>query len=241
MTTTPASDDTTNSSTFSFAHITAQLAVLNNEETCRHFPSTPLLKVCRELTKLTSLMGPALYFAAKDINSKLGIIEYHLAQAQAQTNQLPHTTLGFPLRLLMISEIERQAHINTTPETPTLCRTFARIVWFLEFVTVLLTKLTDDSAAAQSLQQVASYAYEQALAAHHTPLVRTAVRIALLTACPSRAVLMERIEQQQQHADAAAAAADAPTETLRLFTSQLHAPLALMQTFSFTHSLSALS
>jgi len=230
MTTMPPDD---NSNTFSFAHITAQLAVLNDEETCRHFPSTPLLKVCRELTKLTSLMGPALYFAAKDINSKLGIIEHHLALAQAQTSQTPHTSLGFPLRLLMISEIERHAHINPTPETPTLCRTFARIVWFLQFVTALLAKLTDESAAALSLQQAASAAYEQALAPHHKPLVRATVRLALLTACPSRAVFMERIER--------AATAAATVATLRSFTSQLEAPLALMQAFSFTHSLSALS
>ena len=226
---------------FSFAHMKGALSVLNNEETCRQLPSTPLLHVCREITKLTTLLGPALYFAAKDINAKLSIIEHHLSEAHTQTGQAPHPSLGFPLRLLMLSEIKTgrttATNNNTTGGVPSLCRTFARVVWFLQFTTTLLTVLLDESApsTALSMQQIASRAYESALAPHHKPFVRAAVQVALFTACPSRTTFMKRLLQSPEE-DAGVPA----TASLQWFTSALRAPLVAMHAFSDAHSLSAL-
>lgn len=222
---------------FSFAHMNDALSVLNNEDACRQLPSTPLLQVCREITKLTTLLGPALYFAAKDINAKLSIIEHHLTEVSRRTGQAPHPSLGFPLRLLMLGEIE--SGTTTTTNIPSLCRTFARVVWFLQFTTTLLTILTDESAAATalSMQQIASRAYESALAPHHKPFVRAAVQVALFTACPSRLTCIKRLVPSSPEGDASAPSTIA---SLRCFTSALRAPLVTMHAFSNAHSLSTL-
>jgi hypothetical protein len=204
-------------------------------------PSTPLLKVCREITKLTTLLGPALYFAAKDINAKLGIIEHHLSAAHTQTGQAPHPSLGFPLRLLMLSEIETgTTTLNTVDGVPSVCRTFARIVWFLQFTATLLAIFIDESAAsaALSMQQIASRAYESALASHHKPFVQAAVRVALFTACPSRLTFMKRL--QQSPGGDVGDPPEATVASIHWFTSALQAPLATMLSFSDANSLSTL-
>lgn len=51
-----------------------------NEDRLAQFPSEPLLRVCKEVAKLTGLLGTALKFAASDVTSKIDIVEGHIEE-----------------------------------------------------------------------------------------------------------------------------------------------------------------
>ena len=185
------------SADFSMHTVLSGLELLNNQATFKNFPSTPFLDVVKELAKLTSLLGPALYFAARDVDSKIKNIEAHLQNIAETTGQRPHDTLGYPLRLLVLNEAQNGTADN--PEHPSVSRTFMRLIWFLDFTLHFAVSISDvgsvepledDGAGGggggePALHTCAREAYEKCLAPFHKPLVCVAVRLGLY-ACPSR-------------------------------------------------------
>ena len=171
---------------FNFDSVLQVLPLLNDEESFRNFPSTPLLLLCKELSKLTSMLSPPLYFAARDIKSKIKIVEDNLALVHKATGREPHPTQGYPLRLIIKNEMgdsDGGTSGNNNTNLPSVTRTLMRLVWFLDFTSVLCSKISRD--AEKTLQTCVGEAYELCLSPYHKPLVRVSVQLALY-ACPSR-------------------------------------------------------
>ena len=171
------------SNAFDFDSVLQVLPVLNDDESFRTFPSTPLLVLCKELSKLTSMLAPPLYFAARDIKSKIKIVEDNLLIVQKATGQAPHPTQGYPLRLIIQNEMNGDGGSSVT-------RTLMRLVWFLDFTCVLCSKISRD--ADKTLQTCVGEAYELCLSPYHKPLVRVSVQLALY-ACPSRETFCQNL------------------------------------------------
>ena len=173
---------------FHFETLLQVLPLLNDEESFRNFPSTPLLFLCKELSKLTSMLSPPLYFAARDIKSKIKIVEDNLVLVQQATGRAPHPTQGYPLRLIIQNEMGTDATNNSS--LPSVTRTLMRLVWFLDFTCVLCSKISRD--VEKTLQTCVGEAYELCLSPYHKPLVRVSVQLALY-ACPSRETFCQNL------------------------------------------------
>jgi hypothetical protein len=173
-----------------------------------NFPSTPFLAVVRDLSALASMLGPPLYFAARDIRSKIEIMEAHLSEV----DHPPHETAGYPLRLLVKHELRTNTADNA--QQPSISRTFMRLVWFLDFVTTLCDLLCHDEE--RPVHECAREAYEQCLAPYHKMFVQVAVRVSLW-ACPSRETFL--------------AAFDGGVTTLRELAMRLRPPVDVMWVF----------
>ena len=211
---------------FSSPRVFQYLRILNDPDAFKNFPSLPLLTLIRELAKLTSLLGPALYFAARDIESKIQTIETHLARLSEETRQPPHETRGFPLRLVVLNEQKTRAGYDATHSS--VSSTFMRLVWFLDFTQKFTALICGPGEPA--VHTCASDAYEQCLAPYHKPLVRVAVRLGLY-ACPSRNTFYDKLNVEPR---------GETTEFLRRLSDQLRDPVELMWAFSRRLNLSDL-
>ena len=213
---------------FSSQRVFEYLQILNDPDAFKNFPSLPLLTLIRELAKLTSLLGPALYFAARDIESKIQTIETHLTRLSEETKQRPHETRGFPLRLVVLNEQKNRAAYDAAH--PSVSSTFMRLVWFLDFTQQFTAQLSGSHAQEPALHNCASDAYEHCLAPYHKPLVRVAVRLGLY-ACPSRNTFYEKLNVEPR---------DETNAFLRQLRDQLRNPVELMWAFSKRLNLSDL-
>lgn len=220
---------------FSTPRVLECLRVLNDPDAFKNFPSLPLLTLVRELAKLTSLLGPALYFAARDIDSKIHTIEAHLVRLGDETQQRPHDTLGYPLRLVVLNEQKTRAEYDAAH--PSVSSTFMRLVWFLDFTqkfTALICGPREQPSPAgpdePAVHNCASDAYEQCLAPYHKPLVRVAVRLGLY-ACPSRNTFYEKLNVEPR---------GETSVFLRRLSDELRDPVESMWAFSRRLNLSDL-
>lgn len=165
------------------------LAQLQDEQVARQLPSTLVCEVVVELARMMPILGPALHFAAYDVNNKLNTVYQHLASFQRE---------GVPthsLRTLMLWEIEHGC-AHSSYSNPSLTRSVQRLLWMLDFVYALFVHLANDVDG--SVQAAATEVYNDRLREHHRWLVQKAVLVAL-HACPSRSTLDDTLPPAMQH------------------------------------------
>ena len=135
-------------------------------------PPSMFVDVCRDLAKFVALCGPALQFAAYDVQTKLGTLESRLGTKYVRS------------LFDVITDELRNGTIDST-STHSVGRCVQRMTWFLDYAKTLIHHLTQKTSADMELSQCARAAYEECLAENHTWLTRQAVRLAL-HACPDR-------------------------------------------------------
>lgn len=125
------------------------------------------LTVCEQISAMTQLLGPALKFAGKYMDTLL-VRTRELAPGGAS--------------LVALTEA---APVYTMHHPGSIRHCVSRLIWLLDFTEALVTNLVSDKFTDQSVQACAAAAYEDRLAVNHKWFVRKAVRLALY-ACPSR-------------------------------------------------------
>jgi len=145
-----------------------------------------LCLVLIEFVKIINEMSTALSIAFKDITSKVAIL---------RNNYLINTDWKVPLMPFIKKEIENKLDVlnsennkkfTTDPKYEkyeSSARTLLRILWFMEFLSVLLGKLGSDPNKAPS--DASKEGYEKALGPHHPFMLRQAAKVAML-AIPGR-------------------------------------------------------
>lgn len=208
------------------------LGQLQDPDTLQRLPSSLLQDACVQLARLLPLLGPALHFAAWDVNSKLAALRQHLTTFQVAGIQ-PAAPDGYSLRVLMLFEIKRGA-AHSSYERPSLCRTVQRLMWLLDFVDAVATRVVttqqNNGADAETLKAAVTAAYNDRLRARHRWLVQKAVLLAL-HACPSRATLYDNL----------APTPDAAVDFLRTLAQLLHAPVRAINSIFVEQSLGDLA
>lgn len=90
-------------------------------------------------------------------------------------------------------ELERKVEAQTTKAYTSASRSILRLLWFMDFLQVLLGLLTRPAGAPHmELKAMASEAYDKALAPHHPWLVRKTIGAAMIF-CPTEASFWKRI------------------------------------------------
>jgi len=121
----------------------------------------------RELTKLFDLLGKAMAFVKGDVVSKVTLLE-ELHSKETDKMETLQTMIDF--------EVAQNIHI--TSEKRSGSRTLLRLVRALEFVQMLLDKLSNTSS---ELTLCARQAYDSSLANYHSYWIRKTVSVALYT------------------------------------------------------------
>lgn len=152
---------------------------LQEEESLMRLYATPFLELCDQISAMTRLLGPALKFAAKYMDTLLARTRQHVNEFTRVTEvYYPH--LGPSLvAMLHITPAE------TMHEPGSIRHCISRLIWMLDFTEALVTNLVSDKFAGKSVQACAAAAYEDRLACNHKWFIQKAVRLALY-ACPSR-------------------------------------------------------
>jgi len=158
----------------------ASCVQLQEKQTLERLDAAPFLQLCEQVSAMTRLLGPALKFAAKYMDTLLAKTREHVAE---------FTTASLV------------ALVRTTPpssmhEPGSIRHCISRLIWLLDFTEAFITNLVSAKFADQSLQACAAAAYEDRLAVNHKWFVRKAVRLALY-ACPSRAQLYTHVSPQE--------------------------------------------
>jgi len=146
----------------------------------------PFLNSMTEFVKIFGIIGSAISFAFKDITTKVATIRKNYAM-------FPDVEGG------LISFIEHEGALGiqlVNTENPTVpiphpkfkgydstTRTINRLMWFFDFVTILIKNIATDKTA--KVPDCAKRAYTEALAPHHPLPIRLAAKAALNFA-PSR-------------------------------------------------------
>ena len=162
---------------------------LQEQQTLERLDAAPFLQLCQQVSAMTRLLGPALKFAAKYMDTLLSKTREHVAEVSNASDVYPH--LGPSLVAL----------VRTTPPSSmhdpgSIRHCISRLIWLLDFTEAFITNLVSAMFADQSLQACAAAAYEDRLAVNHKWFVRKAVRLALY-ACPSRAQLYTNVSPQE--------------------------------------------
>lgn len=168
----------------------ASCVQLQENETLERLYATPFLQLCQQVSAMTRLLGPALKFAAKYMDTLLAKTREHVSEFTNATDVLyPH--LGPSLVALVRITPPTSMH-----EPGSVRHCISRLIWLLDFTEAFITNLVSAKFADQSLQACAAAAYEDRLAANHKWFVRKAVRLALY-ACPSRERLYKDVPPQE--------------------------------------------
>ena len=92
-------------------------------------------------------------------------------------------------------EIERKMTDKVGGKYTSASRSILRLLWFCDFLQVLLTHLTSGESPFKTLKEMASDAYDKALAPHHPYLVRKTIGAAMYF-CPTEAAFWKRIVEE---------------------------------------------
>jgi len=130
----------------------------------------PFTKACTEVIKLMAGLGKAFEFAGSDMNDKLSIMGKRCAETAADA-KVP--TSEVTLQMM----IEREIKMKTThngKKAAGATRTIVRLLWFLDFIGVLLMKLANEPKTA--LPTILSATYEETLGPRHVWVLRRIIR-----------------------------------------------------------------
>ncbi|CAD8052445.1 unnamed protein product [Paramecium primaurelia] len=141
------------------------------------------LELCRETTKIFMQMGGILKTAFQDIISKCNIIERNQRNFQnVHVSLIQYILLEKNMDVAKYNG-ENCDHLKGTEmdvytDYESTARTVLRLMWFLDYVAVLLEKLI--IKPNDSLGSICAEAYSIALAPHHPFAVRFAARTGML-------------------------------------------------------------
>lgn len=163
--------------------------------TCRQskhdIPLAAFMTGCEEVKKIIMTLGSAMSIASSDITEKVGILQKRLDDLKvlvqesgeapplaegaevADDDKRVRLTLQFMVKHEMAKKVER---LESGPYVSG-SRSLLRLMWFLDFISVLLTTMS--SSASKELKECARDAYEAALAPHHPWIVRKTVSAAM--------------------------------------------------------------
>jgi len=152
----------------------------------------PFYKTLLEFVKIFDFMGSGLQMAFKDITSKVGIVKRNFDNHK----DAPRNIMGF-----INWEADKKIQIlngengKLAPEPvwmgyESTTRTVLRLMWFFDFVTIMVTNLNNDRKAKVS--ECCKKAYDDALGPHHPFTIRAAAKTAM-TFAPNREKLMNNL------------------------------------------------
>jgi hypothetical protein len=135
-----------------------------------------------DFTKFFKEISSALSMGFSDITEKCGIMREQFKRYDTATDiqNLLEIEMGKNLYKLNGDNNAQLGHGNDEYKNYiSACRTFLRLLWFLEYLTdVFDTMLKDDGSGA--MKTILGNSYDKILAPHHTFLVKKAVGLALL-------------------------------------------------------------
>jgi len=142
-----------------------------------------------EFVKIFNQMGSAMSMAFSDITSKVTIIrrnaKYWTDLKGGIVSMIRHETA---LRINVLNgENPKEAPDPKYKNYEATSRTVLRLMWFLDFTSVMLNNIQNDRKVA--ISDAAKRAYSEALGPHHPFIVRTAAGLAMMAA-PGRDKLL---------------------------------------------------
>lgn len=162
-----------------FAHLSTRPNVL----------CMPFTDACREIVKLMGGLGKAFEFAGGDMNDKLRIMDKRSQECALE--------LGIARdQVTMQQMVEREIKAKTThagKKAAGATRTVVRLLWFLDFITVLLAKLGDQPTA--SLVGTIGTTYDETLSPRHMWVLRRVVKSGM-SLVPEKKAFLERMGVQ---------------------------------------------
>ena len=132
--------------------------------------SVPFTKACLEVIKLMAGLGKAFEFAGSDMNDKLQTMTKRTNETAAEA-KVPISEVTLQMM------VEREIKAKTThagKKAAGATRTIVRLLWFLDFIGVLLSKLANEQKAP--LANILSATYEETLGPRHIWVLRRIVR-----------------------------------------------------------------
>lgn len=132
-----------------------------------------------EYSNSFSFLGRALSMAFSDITTKAQII-------QTNFKNTPFTGIQSMIR----DEVSRGVEKENSSKRASTARTVLRLMWFLDFLKVMITHLIEHRD--WTLGKACRKAYKTALAPHHPWAVRVAAKLGIKTV-PSKEVYMSRL------------------------------------------------
>lgn len=111
----------------------------------------------------------------------------------------PGTQPRATLQYMVLWEVDRKVEKLNAGKYISGARSLLRLMWFMDFLGVLITHLTEDT---KELKEMASDAYDKALGPHHPWLVRKGIQAAMLF-CPGKAKFWSTLLAESTVADPA--------------------------------------
>lgn len=132
--------------------------------------AVPFTKACLEVIKLLAGLGKAFEFAGSDMNDKLRTIS---KRTQETANECKISPNDVTLQMMVEREIKaKTTHAGKKAAGAT--RTIIRLLWFLDFIGVLMSKLANEPNT--DLKNILSATYEETLSPRHIWMLRKIVR-----------------------------------------------------------------
>ena len=132
-----------------------------------------------EITHSLSFLGRAMSMAFSDIHSKANIILSNFENTSAAN-----------LKEMVMLELNSEKLKERSKQNPSTARTVLRLMWFLDFLSMLLSNLVNQRDWKMS--KCCGEAYKQALAPHHSWKIRTAAKLGIKT-LPTREVYLKNL------------------------------------------------
>jgi len=160
------------------------------KDTLPDIDSDAFLNAILELVKIFSIIGSAINFAFKDVITRVASIRSNFARfPQVKGGLITFIEHEFKQGIQLYSvENPRKVHDPSFKNYESTTRNLSRLMWFLDFVTVLVKHLEGDRQ--MKCADCAKKAYSEGLAPHHPFPVRMAAKTAL-TFTPSREKFMK--------------------------------------------------
>lgn len=146
----------------------------------------PFTNGCKEIVKLMAGLGKAFEFAGGDMNDKLRIMDRRALETAGESK--------LPLEQVTLQHmVEREIANKTThagKKAAGATRTVVRLLWFLDFIAVLLAKLAASPQVA--LVTTIGNTYDETLSPRHVWVLRRVVKSGL-SLVPDKKVFVERL------------------------------------------------
>eukprot|EP00331_Platyophrya_macrostoma_P032096 CAMPEP_0176443614 /NCGR_PEP_ID=MMETSP0127-20121128/22543_1 /TAXON_ID=938130 /ORGANISM="Platyophrya macrostoma, Strain WH" /LENGTH=228 /DNA_ID=CAMNT_0017828907 /DNA_START=92 /DNA_END=778 /DNA_ORIENTATION=- len=139
--------------------------------------------VLLEFVKIINEMSSALSIAFKDITSKVAILRNNYkVNPEWEGPLIPFIKKEMENKLDILNSENNKKHTKDPKyeKYESSARTVLRMLWFTEFLSIMLARLGTDPKKAAS--DAAKEAYEKALGPHHPFMLRQAAKVAMLAA-----------------------------------------------------------
>lgn len=156
--------------------------------------ATKFLLACQSVPLLMGGLGRTFEFAMADLNKKMAVARTRMGETAID--------MGVPEQEVTLQDmVERDIRLEVThagKKAAPASRTILRLMWFVEFIGVLLGTLAKNPD--KELKKVVSEAYERTLAPRHVWLLRKAARSGMRL-LPSKDVFRKRLGTTGMTAD----------------------------------------